>query len=64
MNGSQEITMFDDVIEILEEKIHDFQVYKVDSKEPDYAYTVGQINGLLLAQTLLLQLQRNQNNKP
>lgn len=62
MNDSKEITTIDDVIEILEGKIQDFQMYlqkiKVDSKDPDYAYTVGQTNGLLLAQTLLLQLQR------
>jgi len=54
MNDSEEITTIDDVVEILEGKIQDFQMYlqkiKVDSKDPDYAYKVGQTNGLLLAQ--------------
>lgn len=59
----KEITIIEDVIGILEAKINEFQTHihsrKPDSKDPDYAYTVGQHNGLMFAQTLLIQLQRN-----
>lgn len=54
MNVPKENTTIDDVVEILEGKIQDFQMYlqkiKVDSKDQDYAYKVGHTNGLLLAQ--------------
>lgn len=63
MTDHKEITTIEDVIGILETKINEFQTHihsrKPDSKDPDYAYIVGQHNGLMFAQTLLIQLQRN-----
>ncbi|QDX91855.1 hypothetical protein C2W64_02089 [Brevibacillus laterosporus] len=67
MNASKDIQTIDDVVEILEDKIQERKMYlqkiKVDSKYPEHAHVVGQTSGLHLAQTLLLQLQKNQNGK-